>query len=238
MTTRINLISGPRNISTALMYAFANREDTKVIDEPMYAYFLAGTGDDHPGKDEILKSQSSEWATVKSDSFFPEINKDIYFIKGMAKHYIQVELDFLLSMENVLLIRDPAQLIVSYTKVIALPQMRDIGLKREWDIFEYLQSQDQQPVVIDSNDVLADPRRMLSALCKAVGVPFSVRMLSWNAGPIAEDGVWAPHWYHNVHQSTGFTEPNNSDPQVPSHLTQLLEASYEYYYKLYNHALK
>ncbi len=238
MTKRINLISGPRNISTALMYAFANRADTAVVDEPMYAYFLHLSGDEHPGREEILKSQPTEWDQVKSALFFPEVEQDIYFIKGMAKHYVDVELDFLLSMDNVFLIRDPAQLIVSYAKVIAQPAMKDIGLKREWEIFEYLQTEGQQPVVLDSNDVLADPERMLSALCKRLSIPFSDKMLAWKAGPIPEDGVWAAHWYHNVHQSTSFAPQNDSKPEVPSQHSKLLKESYYYYHKLYDHALK
>jgi len=238
MTKRINLISGPRNISTALMYAFANRHDTEVVDEPMYAYFLFLNGDDHPGRDEILNSLPTDLTQVKTDLFFQEMNKEIYFIKGMAKHYIEMDYEFLLRLNNVFLIRDPAQLIVSYMQVIPQPEMRDIGLKKEWELFQYLQEKGEKPIVMDSNDVLADPKRMLYALCDQLQIPFSDRMLSWESGAIVQDGVWAPYWYANVHRSTCFAQQNTSKPIVPESLSGLLKESYYYYHKLYDNALK
>ena len=39
------------------MYSFAQRPDTKVIDEPFYGYYLAETGIDHPGKEDTMASQ-------------------------------------------------------------------------------------------------------------------------------------------------------------------------------------
>ena len=41
---RIAMWSGPRNISTAMMYSFAAREDCDVVDEPFYAAYLTMTG--------------------------------------------------------------------------------------------------------------------------------------------------------------------------------------------------
>ena len=103
-TKRINLISGPRNISTALMYSFANREDTLVVDEPMYAYYLNHTKIQyHPGTEQILASLPSDIEEVKKKLLFQPCEKSVYFIKGMAHHYIDVKLDFILDLENVLL---------------------------------------------------------------------------------------------------------------------------------------
>ena len=51
---RIAMWSGPRNLSTAMMYSFGNRSDFAVMDEPFYAAYLAATGDDHPMRSEIL----------------------------------------------------------------------------------------------------------------------------------------------------------------------------------------
>jgi hypothetical protein len=219
------------------MYSFANREDTAVVDEPMYAYFLNLTGDNHPGKDEIIKSQPITMSGVKKDLLFNHVDKAIYFIKGMAKHYLDVDYSFLLELDNLFLIRDPAQLLVSFQKIIPNPSMKDIGLKREWDIFEYLLSNGKQPIVLDSNAVLTNPRESLNKLCDALSIPFSDRMLAWEKGPIAEDGVWAPHWYANVHQSTCFAQANNTRPEVPENLSALYEESMIYYKKLLAHHL-
>ena len=61
---RIAMWSGPRNISTAIMRSFENREDTCVVDEPFYAYYLSHSGLEHPGKEDVLKSQSTNWDEV------------------------------------------------------------------------------------------------------------------------------------------------------------------------------
>src|SRR5690348_17865166 len=61
---RIAMWSGPRTVSTALMRAWENRPDTAVVDEPLYAYYLAATGLDHPGRDEIIASQPTDWRVV------------------------------------------------------------------------------------------------------------------------------------------------------------------------------
>lgn len=232
MTKRINLISGPRNISTALMYSFANREDTKVVDEPMYAYFLNLTGDDHPAKEEIIDSQPKTMSGVKKELLFNKVDKPIYFIKGMAKHYVDIDLSFLLDLDNVFLIRDPAQLIHSFQKVIPNPVMSDLGLKLEWEIFSFLLEQGKEAIVIDSNIILSNPRKELDKLCEKLEIPFSDKMLKWDAGPIPEDGIWAPYWYAKVHQSTQFGKPNFNQPKLASSLQVLLNESYVYYNKL------
>lgn len=40
---RIAMWSGPRNLSTAMMRSFENRSDCSVVDEPLYAAYLAAT---------------------------------------------------------------------------------------------------------------------------------------------------------------------------------------------------
>jgi len=237
VTKRINLISGPRNISTALMYSFAHRNDTHVVDEPMYAYYLHKSGADHPGRRDILNALPSTIEEVKEHYLFQEVQKDIYFIKGMAKHYVELDFSFLLELDNLFLIRDPAQLIVSFQKVIPNPKMTDIGLKKEWELFEFLQSNGSKPVVLDSNALLDNPEKGLQKLCQSLEIPFSERMLQWEKGPISEDGVWAPYWYSTVHKSDKFGEPNRTIPKIPKALTDLYEESLYYYKKLHAHHL-
>ena len=239
MTKRINLISGPRNISTALMYAWANRLDTQVVDEPMYAYYLEKTGIDyHLGIPETMASMPSDLDQVKSQLIFQSIPAEIYFIKGMAHHYVDCDLDFLLELDNVFLIRDPKQLITSFAKVVEHPTMQDIGLKREWEIYNYLLDRGQEPIVMDSNVVLSDPKMLLSKLCKQLGVPFDTAMLSWEQGPLPEDGTWAKYWYQNVWSSKGWGEPDLRPRVLPDHLSELYEEAVEYYNRLRVHALE
>lgn len=229
----LNLISGPRNISTALMYSFAQRSDTVVVDEPFYACYLSKTGLNHPGREQVLDSQSSEEEVVKKN-LFAQQQKPVLFIKNMAHHIEILNDDFLSKCKNIFLIRDPKQLIASYAQVIEKPAMRDIGIEHEYHLFQ----KTKDAVVIDSGLVLQNPESVLKQLCARVGLKFEPSMLQWEAGPKSYDGVWAPHWYANVHRSTGFEKQATSDRPLPSHLLPLYEDASIHYQKLLQHALK
>ena len=213
-----------------MMYSWANRTDTKVVDEPMYAYYLQKTGIDyHPATQETIASLPSEWSTVIEQLMLQPIDTKIYFIKGMAHHYLDEDLSFLLQLENVFLIRDPKQLIASFSKVIEHPTMQDIGLKREWELYQYLIDNGHTPLVLDSNQVLNNPKEVLTSACKYLGVPFDMAMLSWPVGSIAQDGVWASHWYHSVWESKGWTAPDTSQRILREDLLPLYKEAMMYY---------
>lgn len=231
----LNLISGPRNISTALMYSFAQRSDTVVVDEPFYACYLSKTDANHPGKSEVLKTQSSSEDVVKRE-LFREHTKPVLFIKNMAHHIEVMNNDFLSLCTNIFLIRDPKQLIASYAQVIDNPTMRDIGVQHEYELFEKIA--DEKTIVIDSGLLLQNPESVLRQACEKIGVKFEPEMLRWNAGPKEYDGIWAPHWYANVHRSTGFEKQATSDRPLPKKLEALNETASTYYQKLLQHALK
>ena len=227
---RINLISGPRNISTALMYSFASRPDTTVVDEPMYAYYLDRVDVDHPGKSEILSSLPRHLEDVLDQYFFQEISVPNLFIKGMAHHYEGIEdLSFLTRLKNIFLIRHPEQLIASFAQVIHEPVIRDIGIKHEYELFCHLKNQGVDTVVLDSNEILLDPSKVLHELCNALNIDFDVSMLSWDTGKKAYDGVWAPYWYENVWKSNCFKKQKTSSRPFPQRLSGLLEEANQYY---------
>ena len=231
----LNLISGPRNISTALMYSFAQRSDTVVVDEPFYACYLSKTGANHPGKNDVLKAQSSNEDVVKRE-LFREHPKPVLFIKNMAHHIEVMNDNFLSVCVNIFLIRDPKQLIASYAQVIDNPTMRDIGVQHEFDLFEKIA--DEKTIVIDSGLLLQNPESVLRQACEKAGIKFEPEMLQWKAGPKEYDGIWAPHWYTNVHRSTGFEKQSTSDRPLPKKLEALYETASVYYQKLLQHALK
>lgn len=233
----INLLSGPRNISTALMYSFAQRSDTKVIDEPFYGYYLKETNIDHPGKQETMDSMDCNYQSVVSsvNSFS---DAPVLFLKNMSHHMIMEDYSFIKDWNNLLLIRDPNQLIASFSKVIPNPKMTDIGLKQEWELYEYLKNAGTEPTVLDSNEILKNPSGVLSKLCERLGIPFDTNMLHWEAGPRPEDGAWAKFWYNNVHKSTGFAGPKAEKAIVPTHLNDLLGESLHYFNLLQQHSIK
>ncbi|HAA13412.1 MAG TPA: sulfotransferase family protein [Cytophagales bacterium] len=236
---RIHLISGPRNISTALMYSFAQRADTRVVDEPLYAHYLSTHPEvDHPGRAEILGSMSQDWKQVVSQVILGSYDREVVFLKGMSHHLVKMELDWLSQVTNLFLIRNPRQLIASFAQVIEQPIMRDIGLDQSYRIWRKLDAEGQCPVVLDSNELLKDPPKMMPRLCEALGIPADESMLRWAAGPRPEDGVWAPYWYANVHGSTGFKKQETSTRSFPSHLQPLLDEAMPFYEHLSVNALK
>lgn len=236
---RINLCSGPRNISTALMYAFAQRSDTRVIDEPFYACYLKKTGKEHPGRDEVLKYQSSNPQKVIEEILYEHYDEPVLFIKNMAHHMDLITKSFYNKLTHIFLIRDPAEMLTSFVKTIPKPSLRDTAYKEQYDIFRYVTHQlEQEPIVVDSKQLLLNPEEVLKKTCKKAGIPFEQPMLHWQKGPIPEDGVWAKHWYHNVHKSTGFKAYKPKDEEVPERLKPLLKECYKYYNELYQHSIK
>ena len=228
----INLISGPRNLSTALMYSFSQRPDTKVIDEPFYAHYLSTTGISHPGRKETLETLSSDINKVL-DNIFKTSGCEILFLKNMAHHHQEMELSFLENMTNLFLVRNPGQLIASFAQVIKNPQMKDIGLKKSWELYQIIcELNNASPNVLDSAQILKDPPKLLEKLCEKLDIKFYDSMLSWSEGGIKEDGAWSDFWYKNVHKSTGFKKQQTSNRELPPHCEALYFDALKYYNKL------
>lgn len=232
----INLVSGPRNVSTALMYSFAQRTDTRVWDEPFYAVYLTKTRLPHPGADRVLQALSADESKVRSQILAAD--KPVQFIKNMAHHMEVLKDPLIAGATNIFLIRDPQQILASYTEVIAQPTMRDIGIACQYDLFSALQVKGTHPIIIDSGFLLRNPRAILSELCNRCGLEYDQRMEHWPAGPKSYDGVWAPYWYANVHRTTGFEKQTTSTRPLPQHLGSLLDEALAFYEKLRAFSLK
>jgi hypothetical protein len=93
------------------------------------------------------------------------------------------------------------------------------------------------PIVIESKRLLMDPEATLKAVCERIGLPWDAAMLSWDPGPKPEDGVWAPHWYHRVHDTTGFAPYQPKDEPFPQHLEPLLAECAPLYARLAEYAI-
>ena len=208
---RIAMWSGPRNISTAMMRAWENRSDCAVSDEPLYAHYLQTTGAAHPGSAEVIAAGETDWRNVVKQLHGPvPEGKSIWYQKHMC-HHLTPEMDWqwINALSNVLLIRDPVEVVASYLRTRDTVTAEDIGLPQQAALFDYLSAQNgAAPPVIDAADFLHNPEGYLRAICTHFQIDFSARMLQWPAGPRASDGIWAPHWYHAVWQSTGFEKPS------------------------------
>lgn len=240
MSVRICLWSGPRNVSTALMYSFAQRADTRVFDEPLYAHYLASTDADsyHPGAAEVLAAQDNDGARVVREVVLGEHDRPVLFFKHMAHHLVELDLDFLERTTNVFLTRDPREMLASFVNQVTEPKLEDTGYPQQVALLDRLLAMGQDPPVLDGKQLLLDPAKVLATLCERVGIPFDAAMLEWTAGPRPEDGVWAPHWYANVHRSTGFAPYRPKSAPFPERLKPLLERCAPLYERLAARAIR
>lgn len=232
-TKRICLWSGPRNISTALMYSFAQRSDTLVYDEPFYAHYLQNTDAKsyHPGAHEIIDSMENDGERVVQ-MIMGEHEKPVVFFKNMTHHLLDLDKSFMRETINVMLTRDPVDMLPSFGKVIENPTMNDVGYALHIELLEFFEQNEIEPIVLESKRVLSDPKRVLERFCEFVGISFESDMLEWPAGARPEDGIWAKYWYDSVHQSTGFGQYRPKTEPFPERLKPLLDECRLHYEKL------
>ncbi|MDG1902520.1 MAG: hypothetical protein P8I80_09830 [Bacteroidales bacterium] len=221
---RICLWSGPRNISTALMYSFAQREDTQVFDEPLYAYYLNNSKASkyHPDSEKIMSSMETNGNKV-IDMMMGSHTKQVVFFKNMTHHLLNLDRSFLTNTVNIILTRNPFEMLPSFAKVIKNPSMSDVGYALQIDLLNYLHERGLNPLVVDSTKVLLNPKKELMYLCKRINIPYNDNMLIWKAQPLKEDGIWAKHWYTNIHKSEGFIKYKPKTEPFPKELNGLLE---------------
>jgi hypothetical protein len=231
---KIAMWSGPRNLSTAMMYAFGARTDCAVSDEPFYAAYLKATGIIHPMQNDILSSQPQNPETVADHCTGPAPDgKAHWYQKHMCQHMIDgFPLDWANDCKNVYLIRHPARVIASYAAKREQPSLQDIGFPQQAALYDRLGG-----TIIDSADIRNNPREMLTKLCAAIDLPFQETMLNWPAGGHVDDGIWAKHWYASVWKSTGFAGPEGPLPKLSGEMETLCNQAMPFYEKLKEHSL-
>jgi len=244
----IAMWSGPRNISTAMMRSWENRPDTVVVDEPFYAFYLRETDTKHPGSEEVIAQGETDWRKVielcrrnaGSVEGNPGRARTIFYQKQMTHHLLpEISRYWLRDVTNCFLIRDPAAVITSYIKKNPEPKLNDLGFVQQAEIFDFVRGQTHSiPPVIDADDILRDPERMLRLLCDKIGVEFSNAMLSWPPGPRETDGIWAKYWYAEVERSTGFQPYRERKIEIPDRLREIEQRCRQCYEKLHSVRLR
>jgi hypothetical protein len=221
------------------MYSFAQRHDTRVIDEPLYGHYLRVSGSPHPGRDDVIATMNCDGNAVMRDLLALQRSEPQprLFLKHMAHHLVDIDTGFLADTRNIFLVRHPREMLPSLTIQLPDAKLGDTSLRQQWLLFDELRDSGRDPVVLDSRELLLDPAAVLSELCSLLDLPFTDHMLRWEAGPRPEDGAWAPHWYHAVHKSTGFA-PYVAKTDFPAELEGLLAECEPWYEKLYAHAIR
>ncbi len=240
MSVRLAMWSGPRNISTAMMRAWENRTDTSVWDEPLYAHYLHATGLDHPMREEIIADGLNAWQDVaeRATGSIPD-HKTVFYQKHMTHHLLpDVGREWLKKLTHVFLLRDPREVLLSYSRSMETVTLEGIGFPQQTAIYDWLVANGQPtPLVIDSGDFLRSPGDYLKRICEYIGVAFTDTMLGWPAGRRKSDGAWAPHWYANVEASTGFAPWRERTGDLTPELTEIERAARPYYDQLFERRL-
>ncbi len=237
---RLAMWSGPRNISTAMMRAWENRADTRVWDEPFYAYYLQATGLMHPMRDEIISAGIADWRKVVEQCVAKNPQGvRIHYQKHMTHHMLpEIADEWLDVLEHCFLIRDPALVVRSYLAKREHATLADIGIERQWQLFDQVcQRRGSEPLVIDSADFLKSPEAYLRAICSNIGVNYNASMVDWPAGPRGSDGIWASHWYAAVWQSTGFQPAVTAPLSAEDQQNPVASAAAVFYQRLHTHRL-
>jgi hypothetical protein len=231
---RIAMWSGPRNLSTAMMRSFSSRADSFVSDEPFYAAYLKATGLDHPMRDEVMAAQPQDADEVVRQIMgrVPD-GKGVWYQKHMSHHMVDgFPLDWMDGVTNVFLLRSPERVLASYAQKRESVTLADIGFEGQAMLFDRVaQRTGTAPVVVDSDDIRRNPEGMLSALCVAVGLDWDPAMLRWHKGAHTQDGVWGPHWYNAVYNSTGFSPPDEIG-SLPDWLSQIADEARPFYERM------
>jgi sulfotransferase family protein len=232
---RLAVWSGPRNISTALMRSWENRPDTLVVDEPLYPHYLEVTGLDHPGRDEVIAAGETDWRTVVAALLGPvPAGTRVFYQKHMAHHLLDgIDRRWVADLTNVMLIRDPREVVASYVRSRADVTAEDLGLHQQVQLYDELVAAGTPPPVIDARDFLLAPEPYLRAMCRHVGVDFTSRMLAWPPGPRDSDGVWGRYWYDAVWASTGFAEYRPRTTHLDGPQSAVAEACLPLYERLH-----
>lgn len=185
----IHVWSGPRSLSTSTMYSFAQRSDTTVLDEPLYASWLHRNPHVfRPYREELLKVQKVDGTEViRQISSMKE--KPVIFCKHVAKQFVGLDKSLLVheGAIHVFLVRNPLELIPAWDRKNSVHQelcsLETIGLPAMCEMYSYLRQHLVPTIVVDANLLKAHPKEILSNLCILLGLEFEESQLSWPAGP-------------------------------------------------------
>ena len=233
----IAMWSGPRNLSTALMRSFGNRQDvSNVLDEPFYGSYLLSTNKEHPMKDEVINSQLTDINDVKNLCI--KNNSGITYQKHMTHHILDKDFSWLDTLTNCFLIRNPEMVVKSFMKSWKDGDFEDIGFKQQYDIFNYVRNYlNEKPLIIDASKLRSDPERVLTKFCLLADIQWDKDMLQWSSGIKDYDGIWASHWYPSVVNSTSFKPEEPRELILTDNEKRIVEKAMPIYEDLYKHSI-
>jgi hypothetical protein len=213
------------------MRSWSSRKDTSVTDEPFYAYYLKETQIKHPMHEKIINRYLSDYDEIV-DYLINKVpnQKHIWYQKHMAHHLINLtKIDWIKKCENCILLRHPKEVISSYTAKNKLNSITELGYPQQFEIAKFLKESNQRFKIIDSEDLLKNPKEVLFDWCESINIKFDESMLQWKKGSHLNDGIWWQHWYNNVIKTSGFRKYQKKDISIENKYDSIYNDSMEYY---------
>jgi len=225
------LWSAPRSRSTAFFRMMAERGDFTMAHGP-FSYLAELGHADVAGR--RLASARGLIAALRSLAGGTQV-----FVKettGMPYPEVIADQQFLASdAQHTFLIRHPRETISSYYALEPDAGLHKIGFESQYEIFaEVPRLTRQEPVVVDSGDLITHPAATIRAYCERIGIVFRPEALTWAPSDRPE---WEPsrRWHADVAASGGFTAlPTRPSIDIDSHpvLSRYLDYHLPFYEEL------
>jgi hypothetical protein len=200
----------PRTVSTAFDKMMRARGDHVVITEPFSAAWYLGP-----------QRRSARFGEVEPNATFDAVLDEVLaasdgaplFVKDMAYHLGPLlRPDVLARFRSSFLVRDPAWAIPSLLSKWPDADDTEAGYADQLRVYRICcELGDDPPVVVDSDDLRADPSGVVDRWCDAVGIPRRPDALRWEPGYPPDWERWHD-WFATAAESTGFLPPEPGDP--------------------------
>ena len=245
---RVFLWSAARSLSTAFERSIRELKSVKVFNEPHLQAYYYGPDRKKESTHNPTQSELDDSATFEAvdSALLGDYDKhEAVFVKDMA-HYVEERYDNYVTggfshFKHTFLIRHPLKSIPSQIRAskkcgLTSP-LDDNGVKELYDLFKIVQEKlDPHPIVIDADDLLANPKDVMERYCIATGLPFEEQMLTWEPGEVQD---WKTYKYYKeffstIMESSGFLKPR-ADSTTVTDLSQEAQDVYHQVLPFYEH---
>ena len=234
----------PRSTSTAFEWMMRMRGDMICFHEPFGEPWYQGEEPLWPR----LKSDSIRTPGLTFDSVWTKLKlaaeQGPVFTKDFP-HYIEHlwTNEFLSHYKHSFLIRDPAKVVTSMFEHWPDFVLKETGFAEQRQLFDRLSDhKGSAPPVIDSDDLLENPKGIVQAYCGAVDIQFIPQALSWKPGTRDEVSWYdGGSWHGNLRDSDGLKpQPRHyiDITEAPDRVQEIYEIVLPHYQHLHAHRLE
>ncbi|MGI9451234.1 MAG: sulfotransferase family protein [Geminicoccaceae bacterium] len=233
----------PRSTSTAFEWMMRQRGDMTCFHEPFGEAWYQGENPLWPRA--TPDSVRTSGLTLESvlEKLKAKAAEGPVFSKDFPHYIDHMWTDGMLDLFNhSFLIRDPAKTITSMFDKWPDFNPKEVGFAEQRALFDRLCDRyGKPPPVIDSDDLLEDPERMVEVWCQAVGIPFMPKALRWEPGARDEVSWWDGGSFHaNLRGSDGLKPQKRRYVDIgdaPDRVKEVYENVLPHYQHLYAHRL-